>query len=135
MISDIGYTVFADVMAQHATPYTTSWDALCQSLVDAPQFASKQQCPLLKLCTFGNERTQKGSLRHDANVLSVAGLVGDYDAEVLSVEDAASKFETYGIEAFFYTSASHTASAVACAVTTECRACAGRLWTIDGGCQ
>jgi hypothetical protein len=107
MVSDISYTVFADVSAQHATLHTTAWSALCTSLTDPPVFPSKILCPLLKLATFGTARTPKGSLRHDFNVTAVSGVVADYDAEILSVTQAAAVLESYGLEAFFYTSASH----------------------------
>ena len=49
---------------------------------------TKAQLPWLKLARFGEARTEKGSLRHDANVLSISGVEADYDGEQVSFEEA-----------------------------------------------
>src|SRR5262245_44239666 len=43
---------------------------------DAP---AKEELPWLKFAQFGERRTDRGSLRHDKNVLAVTGVEADYD--------------------------------------------------------
>jgi len=69
---------------------------------------TKDELPLLKLASFGNVRTQKGSLRHDPNVLAVHGVEGDYDEERLPMESAAEMLAKHGVAAIFYESPSAT---------------------------
>jgi KaiC/GvpD/RAD55 family RecA-like ATPase len=68
----------------------------------------KADLPWLKLATFGDTRTEKNSLRHDANVLSVYGIEADYDAGTISFGEAVEKLTKAGILALAYTSPSHT---------------------------
>lgn len=67
----------------------------------------KDSLPLIKLGTFGDARTNKDSLRHDANLLSVSGVEGDYDAGAVSPQDAAGRLRQAGIAALIYTTPSH----------------------------
>jgi hypothetical protein len=105
MLQNCKWTVFPDVSATHASEASGDLIAL---LTAEHTYPSKAACPLFKLAAFGTQRTPKGSLRHDANILSLSGLVADYDAGQVSVSEAAARVEAAGIEAFFYTSASHT---------------------------
>ncbi len=68
----------------------------------------KGNSPLLKLATFGDLRTDRGSLRHDANVLQVYGVEADYDAGEVTPEEAALRMERHHIRAVVVTSWSHT---------------------------
>ncbi|MGE0579658.1 hypothetical protein [Reyranella sp.] len=68
----------------------------------------KDQLPLLKFATFGDQRSPGGSLRHDANTLSITGCEADYDGGEMPMADAVALCTNAGIEALFYTSASHT---------------------------
>jgi hypothetical protein len=68
----------------------------------------KHKLPLIKLATFGDRRTGKGSLRHDDNVLEVHGVEADYDGEVMAPEDMAESLRQNDIAALVYTSPSHT---------------------------
>ena len=68
----------------------------------------KEALPWLKLARFGFEKTKKGSYRHDANVLHISGVEGDYDAERTQPETAAQTLKAAGIAALIYTSPSHT---------------------------
>lgn len=68
---------------------------------------SKAALPLVKLATFGDEPTRKGSLRHNANMIAIEGVEGDYDGERMSVAVAAAKLDEAGIAAVIYTSPSH----------------------------
>ena len=64
--------------------------------------------PLVQAARFGDHRTDKGALRHDANVLAITGIEGDYDGGEMPLELAAEKVQMAGIRAVFYTSPSHT---------------------------
>jgi hypothetical protein len=108
-LAAIRFTRFADVSGAHAKQFETSFEQFADDLCHRPKtFPSKQACPLLKLATFGSTRTDKGSLRHDANVLSVTGVEGDHDAGSMTLEEAALLLELAGVQAVLYTSASHT---------------------------
>jgi putative DNA primase/helicase len=84
---------------------------------------NKARLPLLKLAQFGNTRTEKGSLRHDRNVIACSGIEADYDGGEISFEDAIEILEKAGVEAIVYTSPSHTADRprwrVLCPFSTE----------------
>ena len=67
---------------------------------------TKEKLPLLKLARFGRERSDRGSLRHDGNVVSVTGIEGDYDGGVLSFDAACAALS--GVLALVYTTPSHT---------------------------
>jgi hypothetical protein len=70
--------------------------------------STKDQLPWLKLATFGDKRTAKGSLRHDDNVNSISGVELDYDGEVMAFDDAAAHVRNARLQALVYTSPSHT---------------------------
>jgi hypothetical protein len=72
---------------------------------------SKALLPWIKLATFGNQRTDRGSLRHDRNILSVHGIEADYDGETITVERARQIIASAGLAAVIYTSPSHTDAA------------------------
>lgn len=80
---------------------------LAQYLVDAGPFKKKSDCPWLKLATFGSLRTESHSLRHDANVVQITGVEGDYDAEQVTAQQAVEMLERAGIRAIVYTSPSN----------------------------
>lgn len=73
--------------------------------VSAP---SKAELPWIKLATFGDNATAKGSLRHDANVNIVFGVEGDYDSLDMSPQTAVALLDLAGIHALVYTSPSYT---------------------------
>ncbi|HEY9039722.1 MAG TPA: AAA family ATPase [Roseovarius sp.] len=107
----LAVTMFADVKAQRIESMRLSLRQLQARLTDttAPQ---KSALPLIKLATFGDVRTEKGnSLRHDANMLSVSGVEGDYDAGAVTPQDAAERLRQAGIAALIYTTPSHTPEA------------------------
>lgn len=86
----------------------TEEDFTLQELADRIRTArarTKTQLPWLKLALFGDVFTPQGSLRHDANVLSVTGFEGDYDGEEVSLDRAVELFA--GISCMVYTSPSH----------------------------
>lgn len=73
--------------------------------------SGKASLPLVKLGTFGETQTRKGSLRHNGNILTVEGVEGDYDAGRHSVAWAIAKLEDAGLAAVVYTSPSHRTDA------------------------
>lgn len=101
-------TMFPDRFATSKESYDTTWGDLVARCINPPIFPSKASCPLIKLATFGEQRTDKGCYRHDANVLSICGVEGDYDGEVMQPSAAAMLLETLGVEAVVYTSPGHT---------------------------
>lgn len=106
--TDITFTVFPDVWASSKQECQTSWAELIGDIEKPSAYPYKAACPLIKLATFGDQRTVHNSLRHDANILAIFGIEGDYDAEAVSMADAAEKLAFAGIEAILYTSPSHT---------------------------
>jgi putative DNA primase/helicase len=73
--------------------------------------SEKSRLPWLKLARFGEERTEKGSLRHDANVLAISGIEADYDGEQISLAEAVERLTKADLLALAYTSPSHTEAA------------------------
>jgi hypothetical protein len=69
---------------------------------------TKEQLPWLKLACFGDKRTDRGSLRHDANVRWVSGAEWDYDGGKMAFGEAVEVTEKLGLMALLYTSPSHT---------------------------
>jgi len=77
----------------------------------ATDATTKSETPWLKLATFGNKRTEKNCLRHDANVTAVTGIECDYDDEKISFEAAVEIMRKADVRCVLYTSASHTPEA------------------------
>lgn len=69
---------------------------------------AKNQLPWLKLACFGDKRTDKGSLRHDANLKWTSGIEADYDGGKIEFDEAVEIVEKLGLLAIVYTSPSHT---------------------------
>ncbi len=75
---------------------------------ESKPFRVKEQQPLISLCRYGNQRTDKGSYRHAANVIECYGIEGDYDGELVSLESARVRLEEAGVRAILYSSWSST---------------------------
>jgi hypothetical protein len=73
--------------------------------------ATKEQLPWLKLATFGDVRSAKNSLRHNANVIAINGVEGDYDGEQIDLATAIARLKAARIRFLGYTSPSHTPAA------------------------
>ena len=101
-------TLFADRFARKRQELDLDWPDLVRKLESPQQFEKKADAPLLKLATFGDKRTDKGSLRSDDNLLVITGLEGDYDGEEIAPVEALDRLERHGIRAVIYTSPSHT---------------------------
>lgn len=100
---ELKITIFSDIKARTKKEITLTEDIINGSL----ERATKKNLPLLKMGTFGDERTIKGALRHDANLLSITGVELDYDEGKVSFQDAMEKLELYGVKALGYTSPSY----------------------------
>lgn len=102
-------TTFPDVKATSLQAYDEPWETFAARFINPPRYASKMACPLVKLATFGEVRTQAGCLRSESNIVSVSGVEGDYDGGEMSADLAALLLGATGILAVVYTSPSHTA--------------------------
>jgi len=103
----IHVTFFGDYAAKRYTTENLTLPQLQVRILEASA-RKKADLPWLKLAEFGKERSAKGSLRHDKNVVQITGCELDYDVEEISFDDAVKGVEQMGIEALLYTSASHT---------------------------
>lgn len=100
-------TIFKDLGAKSKTEYAWSMRDLLDE-IERTEATQKKDLPLLKLATFGTNKTDKGSYRHDANMVTASGVEGDYDLEKMSAEEAAAIFKKANVACVIYTSASHT---------------------------
>ncbi|MGY3413082.1 hypothetical protein ACVWZV_009248 [Bradyrhizobium sp. GM5.1] len=103
-------TFFHDFAAKRCTTDALSMMELVERVMNTAA-RKKGQLPWLKLATFGNKRTDKGSLRHDANVLEINGIELDYDDEKITFDEATQLLSAMDICALIYTSPSHTPDA------------------------
>ena len=99
-------TFFPDhaAMSKKAARYTLR---VLAELIQNTSAIRKDALPWLKLARFGDRLSPKGSLRHDANVIAVAGLEADYDGAEMTFEEAHDVLEKQGLAALLYTSPSH----------------------------
>ncbi len=104
-------TLFPSVHADTLQSFDMPWTDLVRHCLSLPVYPTKRDCPLIKLAAFNDRRTQRGSLRHDANVLHISGVEGDYDGGQLQPDIAAQLLQLSGIESLIYTSPSHTVQA------------------------
>jgi len=135
-------TWFPTVLATDLQRHEIDWLTLVYNIKHPQQYPNKASLPLIKLATFGDMRSPKGSYRFDANVIEVHGLEGDYDGGELSLSAAALLLELAGVKAVLYTSPSHTVDKprwrVLCELSrpyapSERRALMGRLNGVLGG--
>jgi hypothetical protein len=104
--STVTWTRFYDHGASKKAEVTQSFAELVRHIEGAGPFSEKSKCWWIKLATFGDVRTEKGSLRHDLNVIEVTGIEADYDGEKVQPEEAIEMLERAGIRAVVYTSPS-----------------------------
>lgn len=92
-----------------------SWPEFVASVIDAPEYPKKEQCPLISMAEYGDVRTANGCLRHGGNVIRIFGVEVDYDAapdsrgNCLSISEAAARLQKARITAVLHTSGRHTA--------------------------
>lgn len=100
-------TFFRDSAAGTKTERAMPLAALA-ALIRDTSAPAKGALPWLKLARYGNYRTDKGSLRHDRNVIVITGVEADYDAEQIGFDESVEIAEKAGLLAILYTSPSHT---------------------------
>ena len=100
-------TIFPNVSGTTLQRHDWTTDELVEHLRNAGPYLEKNKCPLVKLATFGEIRSEHASLRHDANVIEVHGIEGDYDGGEVSLSDAQVMLFENSVQAILYTSASH----------------------------
>ena len=103
-------TMFRDYAASTKTEVRTDIEALA-TRIRASEAQRKDDLPWLKLARFGELRSQKNSLRHDANVVKISGIEGDYDGEKIPFDDAVECLTQQGVASICYTSPSHCENA------------------------
>lgn len=106
--SPIAYSLFADEYARTCETRSRPWGDLVCLALQPPEYPSKPAMPLIKLATFGDARTPKGSLRNNSNMVRIFGVEGDYDAGIVSIEEAERRLIAAGVEAVIYSTPSHT---------------------------
>lgn len=108
MTLTVDLTVFKSLNAANPKRKRMSWQEVVERVEQAKTYPTKADCPLIKLGTFGEQRTEKGSARFDDNMLAISGVEGDYDGGIVSPADAARMMREADITGLIYTSPSHT---------------------------
>lgn len=104
---EITLTRFNDAGARRAFRHLVPLRGLAPKIVER-RAERKDRLPWLKLATFGDVPSRKGSLRHNGNVTAIDGIEGDHDAGTVTPAEAAQRLQQAGIAALIYTSPSHT---------------------------
>ncbi len=110
-VAVIDYTLFRNVTPgpKDAEAFATvPWTEVVKRAEQPAVYRSKFECPLISLATYGGSLSQKGCVRHAANVRRVHGVEGDYDGGVMPIEEAAQLLQAADIESILYTSPSNT---------------------------
>lgn len=102
------WTRFLSFAADSKKEIDHTWEEFIDHVQHAGPYAVKSVCPWLKGATFGEIRTDKGSLRHNGNVLNVTFLEADFDAENVSFLEAVERLEKHNVKALVYTTPSYT---------------------------
>ncbi len=102
----IEFTTFTSAAAKRKGVLTASLNQLDRTIRKATA-TTKEGLPWIKGAIFGDVPTVKGSLRHDANVLRITAVEGDYDAGTITPEEAHDALKQAGITALVYTTPSH----------------------------
>jgi Primase C terminal 2 (PriCT-2) len=101
-------TFFPDYGAATKREQQMTLDELA-ALIRNATAPTKEALPWLKFAKFGEVRTARNrSLRHNANVQAVTGILVDYDGERMALDEAVERLDKAGITAIVYTSPSHT---------------------------
>ena len=115
-------TIFGNFAAKAKREEKLTLEELA-TLIRMATAPTKEAAPWLKLARFGDQRSDKGSLRHDANVLAITGVEADYDGGSLGFYRAVDVAKAGGVSAILYTSPSHRPEAphwrALCPTSTE----------------
>src|SRR5215216_6177258 len=102
-------TIFENRLDIGKREHTCDWESLCSYLIEQPERPDKLSAPLFSLSQFGDHReSPRGALRNKSNLIAIHGVEADYDAMVMSPEEAIQRCQQAGLQALVYTSASHT---------------------------
>ncbi|WP_275099520.1 DUF5906 domain-containing protein [Sedimenticola hydrogenitrophicus] len=107
MNNPLTFTLFPNLSGSTATEYATSMGGMAEWIRGLPVYPNKDACPLISMNRYGERRTAKNSLRHDANILEATGAIGDYDAGEMAPTTAATLLQMMDIEAVIVTTPSH----------------------------
>ncbi|GGL52205.1 virulence-associated E family protein [Wenxinia marina] len=102
----ITLTRFKSVYDREAQQLSGTLRKLAKDIVrkTAPR---KEALSLIKFAEFGTARSEKGFLRHDANVTGISGIELDYDKGERTPEEAARRLRNAGVAGIVVTSPSH----------------------------
>ncbi len=100
--------VFTDRYGREVNHAETPWLEVVENIAVLPEADAKDHCPMIKLARFGDKKTEKGSFRHDNNVMDVYGIEADYDAGHMHLEDAFEKISEHNICAVVFETWSST---------------------------
>jgi hypothetical protein len=103
----VAVTLFEDYAATSKREGTPNLRHLAVRIASTTA-ARKDQLPWLKLARFGEARTGKNSLRHDANLLAISGVEADYDGEEIPFGQAIEIATKADLLCLLYTSPSHS---------------------------
>lgn len=106
--SPIPVTFFVSEKARTKTEESLSLRELARRIRETRK-PSKSKLPWLKLARYGNRKSEKNSLRHDANVIAATGLELDNDGGPWPIEEAERFFKQHGIAALLFESPSAAA--------------------------
>lgn len=107
--AEMAVTVFDNCWGKTGEGWWITPRALAQQ-IRREHAPNKPSLALLKLARFGGRCSAKGSLRHNANVLSISGIEAEHDARTMPLDQAETALQAAGIAAILYTSPSHTAT-------------------------
>jgi putative DNA primase/helicase len=100
-------TLFRDFAATSKREEVICLRALAER-IRATTAPAKDRLPWLKLARFGDVRTDKRSLRHDANVQAITGIEADYDGGEMPFDQAVEVATKADLLCLIYTSPSYT---------------------------
>jgi len=103
----IRVTFFRDAYARTLDAEEMALEQL-RDLILKTDADTKESLPWLKLAQFGDKKTDNGSLRNDANVLSISGVELDYDDKKMAFDEAVGIAKATQLNAVLYTSPSYT---------------------------
>jgi putative DNA primase/helicase len=102
-------TKFADLTAGSLTTEEMGLDELGE-LIDGTVVPHPEEMPTIRLTKFGTSRSEKGCLRHDANVIHHSGWQADHDSGTMPLDEAKARLEAAGIACVLHTTKRHTAA-------------------------
>lgn len=105
----IRVTLFDDQFAKNKVEHVASLREMAGQIRDT-RAATKARLPWIKLATFGDDATFRGSLRNDVNLRDIYGIEADYDGEQITLDRARQIIGQANVAALLYTSPSNTAA-------------------------